>query len=243
MSFDAAPLSAQTIPIASPIGSHEKRRRWFELSLVLFLAFSGSILRAIFIFRHGPSSFTDAGSFRWVSGVLHETGILLLLGYVLWRGGRSLRDIGFRWSWKEALLGLPLFVVSYAWYALAAIGIDLVYIAIHGVRPSHPSALQIFGHMPLAALPFMLLNPFYEELVVRAYLMTEIRELSGSMTIAAVVSLLLQTSYHIYYGWAGAIALGFTFLAFVGCFAIWRRAMPIVVAHAITDLIGYFRLR
>jgi len=73
--------------------------------------------------------------------------------------------------------------------------------------------------------------------------MTEIRELSGSMTIAAVVSLLLQTSYHIYYGWAGAIALGFTFLAFVGCFAIWRRAMPIVVAHAITDLIGYFRLR
>ena len=91
-------------------------------------------------------------------------------------------------------------------------------------------------------MPFALLNPFYEEIVVRAYLMTEVRELTGSVTLAAAASLALQTSYHIYYGWAGAATLGVAFISFVGYFAIWRRALPVVVAHAIFDLVGYFRL-
>jgi len=96
--------------------------------------------------------------------------------------------------------------------------------------------------MPLLALPFSLINPFFEELIVRAYLMTELRELTGSVTLAAAASLVLQTSYHIYYGWAGMLSVGFIFIVFAACFMIWRRAFPIVVAHGINDLIGYVRL-
>lgn len=56
------------------------------------------------------------------------------------------------------------------------------------------------------------------------------------------VSLALQTSYHIYYGWAGMLSVGFIFVVFTGFFMIWRRAFPIVVAHAIDDLLAYVRL-
>jgi|SRR5262249_1476127 len=96
--------------------------------------------------------------------------------------------------------------------------------------------------MPLMALPFTLLNGFFEELVTRAYLMTEIRELTGSGLLAALASIVLQTSYHIYYGWVGMLSVGFLFVAFTIFFAVWRRALPLVVAHGIVDLFAYFRL-
>ncbi|HJZ63790.1 MAG TPA: CPBP family intramembrane glutamic endopeptidase [Candidatus Acidoferrum sp.] len=107
-----------------------------------------------------------------------------------------------------------------------------------GSFPRHVDASQIFGHMPLMALPFTLLNGFFEELVTRAYLMTEIRELTGSGLLAALASIVLQT----YYGWVGMLSVGFLFVAFTIFFAVWRRALPLVVAHGIVDLFAYFRL-
>ena len=209
----------------------------------MLLAFSGSLIRAFVIFKAGPSSSTQVSSARWIEGMFHEAGILLLLGYILWRSGRSFRDIGFRWSFKEAAIGILLYVVAFSFYIAGGTILNVWYYALAGSYPTHVSALQVFGHFPLIALPFTLLNPFYEEIVVRAYLMTEIRELTGSVAIAAIASLVLQTSYHIYYGWAGAIMLGINFAVFVGYFAIWRRAFPLVVAHAIFDIVGYLRLR
>lgn len=73
--------------------------------------------------------------------------------------------------------------------------------------------------------------------------MTEIRELTGSVILAGAASVVLQTSYHLYYGWATALALGIQFVAFVGYFAIWRRALPLAVAHGLFDLFGFIRLR
>ena len=64
------------------------------------------------------------------------------------------------------------------------------------------------------AVPYSLLNPFFEELTVRAYLMSEVQDLTGSMNLAAFLSVVVQFSYHLYYGWTGAIALSFQFLIF-----------------------------
>ena len=88
----------------------------------------------------------------------------------------------------------------------------------------------------------MLLNPFFEELIVRAYLMTEIRELTGSAWLAGAASVALQTAYHLYYGWERALSLGFLFLAFSIYYATRRKATPIVVAHGIFDIWGLVRL-
>ena len=92
-------------------------------------------------------------------------------------------------------------------------------------------------------VPFLLLNPFFEELIVRAYLTTEIIELTGSSLLSVLGSVVVQTSYHLYYGWLGAISLSFLFLAFALYFARTRKALPLIVAHGAFDFCSFFWLR
>ncbi len=92
------------------------------------------------------------------------------------------------------------------------------------------------------AIPYSLLNPFFEELIVRAYLMTEVRALTGSWMLATALSVVVQFSYHLYYGWEGAIALSFLFLVFSIYYARTQRATPIIVAHGIFDIWGLVRM-
>jgi hypothetical protein len=72
--------------------------------------------------------------------------------------------------------------------------------------------------------------------------MTEIRELTGSTVLAAGLSIALQTSYHLYYGWQGALTLGFVFTAFAIYYAITRKATPVILAHGTFDLFSLLRL-
>jgi membrane protease YdiL (CAAX protease family) len=88
----------------------------------------------------------------------------------------------------------------------------------------------------------MLLNPFFEELIVRAYLMTEIKALTGSTAMAVAVSVVLQASYHLYYGWFGALTVAFSFLVFAVYYARSGRAVPVIVAHAAFDIYGLVRM-
>jgi membrane protease YdiL (CAAX protease family) len=87
------------------------------------------------------------------------------------------------------------------------------------------------------------LNPFFEELIVRAYLMTEVLDLTGSPTLAVALSVALQFAYHLSYSWAAAISLSFQFLIFALYYAFTRRALPIVVAHSLFDISGLVHLR
>ena len=103
-------------------------------------------------------------------------------------------------------------------------------------------ARKIFGHPSVMAILYSLLNPFYEELIVRAYLMTEVKALTGSWMLSAALSVLIQFSYHLYYGWEGAIALSFLFLVFSIYYALTQKATPIIVAHGVFDIWGLIRL-
>jgi membrane protease YdiL (CAAX protease family) len=92
------------------------------------------------------------------------------------------------------------------------------------------------------AIPLSLLNPFFEELIVRAYLMTEVIELTGSSTLAVALSVFVQFSYHLYYGWGGAISLAFFFLALALYYVRSRRALPVIIAHGLLDIYALIRL-
>ena len=55
------------------------------------------------------------------------------------------------------------------------------------------TARDVFGHPPVVmAVAFCLLNPLAEELVVRAYLMTEMMELTGSTALVVILSVVVQ---------------------------------------------------
>lgn len=88
-------------------------------------------------------------------------------------------------------------------------------------------------------LPFLLLNPFFEELLVRGYLMTELMELRHSVALAVIVSLVVQTSYHLYYGVYGALTVGSGLSVFAFYYAKSRRLTPVIFAHLMWDLTAF----
>jgi membrane protease YdiL (CAAX protease family) len=148
----------------------------------------------------------------------------------------TFRDLGLSWSPGQPLTGVLLAVAAYISYAVGYTLIHLTHQAFfHAVAQAGPSARQIFGHPSLLSIPLLILNPLFEELIVRAYLMKEVRELTGSWLLAGAASVTIQTAYHLYYGWVGALSLGFQFLVYSIYYAKKQKATPIVVAHAIMD--------
>ena len=91
------------------------------------------------------------------------------------------------------------------------------------------------------SITFIFLNPFFEELIVRGYLMTEIVELGGSGTLAIVISVAVQMSYHLYQGFTNGIVLVTIFAVFSIYFWKTRRLAPVVLAHLSVDAYALFR--
>jgi membrane protease YdiL (CAAX protease family) len=112
----------------------------------------------------------------------------------------------------------------------------------YGSFAKWPGGRELFAHPSMAFIPFVLRNPFFEQLIVRAYLMSEVFALTGSRTRAILASVVVQSSYHLYYGWAGAISISFLFLAFALYYMRSRRALPVIVAHGLSDLYALFHV-
>jgi membrane protease YdiL (CAAX protease family) len=83
---------------------------------------------------------------------------------------------------------------------------------------------------------WVLLNPFYEELIVRGFLITETEYLYQSRALAIVASVTLQSFYHLYQGLPAALVHASTFLIFSIYFARTRRILPVVMTHMFLDV-------
>jgi len=99
----------------------------------------------------------------------------------------------------------------------------------------------MLGGVSALSIAFVCLNPFFEELIVRGYLMTEIVELGGKGALAIVLSVAVQMSYHLYQGLANCIALATIFAVFSIYFLRSRRIAPVVLAHLCIDAYALFR--
>jgi membrane protease YdiL (CAAX protease family) len=214
----------------------DKRVRWFELALVLVIAFGGSFLSSLYLMKAGKAALPMFSEFRWARGFVQEIPCLFLLWYVLSRRRRSFRDIGLRWSVRDVGAGLGLTLVSYLAYIVGGFIVYSVHHALFPPGANGVSAADLSSHSLLLAIPFALINPFFEELIVRAYLMTEVKALTGSWFLASISSVAIQWSYHLYYGWDGSLSIAFTFLAFSIYFARTQKATPVVVAHGVLDI-------
>ena len=220
----------EALPVEAPLEPviDARRARWFEVSLVLVIAFGDSFLGSLDILRNGHGISPNAQDSRWAIAFVHDLACLFLLSYILSRRRLRFKDLGLRWSFRDLLTGLLITVAAYLTYSAG-------YLLVHSVHKALFSA-------PLLAIPLFLLNPFFEEMIVRAYLMTEVRDLTGSWTLAIAVSVAIQFSYHLYYGWESAIALSFQFLVFSVYYAKTRKATPLILAHGIFDIYGLMRL-
>lgn len=215
----------------------DRRLRIFELSLVCVVAVGSSLLLAIYsLFEELPNNL--GGHLRWLNGVVHEISALALLWYVLLRRSRSFADIGFNRRWSD--LGWSLIL----WFGggIASGGIyRLIYYS--GLTPvaerevtEHVTHFLFGGGVFIGTLAFQCINPFFEELIVRAYVTTEVRELTNSVWKAVVFSTVLQTSYHLYQGIPMTIAIGAEFFLWSLFYAKTNRITPIILAHLYADV-------
>jgi membrane protease YdiL (CAAX protease family) len=217
--------------------------RWIDLLLVLFIAFAGPVLIAIYALFN-PSYFaapTQRPGLAVVTLLLRDGTSFLVLAYVLAKQQRSIRSIGIEFRWIDPLLAIALCV-------LAVVAVEMIHgienrvVAMYGVSlDTRPVAHTGWKDRSVSELIRSLSSPIFEEVLVRGYLMTEMLELGQPVVAAVFVSVVLQTSYHLYYGVSTAVGLSGVFIVYAIYFAYSRRLMPVILAHLFWDVILYFR--
>jgi membrane protease YdiL (CAAX protease family) len=179
-----------------PMLIHLKRSwpRLQSLGIIWFVSLSILIANSIYFLRGGTAP-TGAlqQSHRLLGALIHEITSLLLLWFVMNKDGVTRKDIGWNPNLWDFARGVALLLGAFA--ATLAIWIpgQLLYRAYSGQFLTPKSLTSMFGFgVSALSITFICLNPFFEELVVRAYTMSEIMSLGGSRAVAIVVSVAIQ---------------------------------------------------
>ncbi|TSE00858.1 CPBP family intramembrane metalloprotease [Skermania sp. ID1734] len=155
--------------------------------------------------------------------------------YLLWRIGFSPRRVGLirdPRNWPRGLVlaaviglpGLALYLVAHA------LGMNLTVIA--------SGLTDHWWRVPVLVLA-AIANAVAEEVLVVAYLVTNLRRLGWSENGSLAASAVLRGSYHLYQGIGGGLgnlAMGLVFGRY------WQRRnrlWPLIIAHATIDTVAY----
>ena len=162
---------------------------------------------------------------------------LVLLAYILLVERRPLSSIGLkRPNWKTAAFGTLGALVMVA-------GMAFIYMVIYpalGLSPSEP------GMAAVTALPFWLRvlivvrAAVFEEMYFRGFAIERLTDILGSRWGAAAISFVAFTLEHLgYWGWAHLMIAGFGGIILTGLY-LWRRDLGAnIIAHLLTDAIGF----
>jgi membrane protease YdiL (CAAX protease family) len=213
------------------------RHRLLALGLVLFVSFGHFILSSTYSLMRatGPADSQQRAA-RLVAALIAEVGSLAVLWYVLSAQGRSWKNIGWNFEWMDVPRAIGLVFGSTLATYFVWIPVQIAYRSYFGHYLVRKSMHGYFGFgISALSIAFLCLNPFFEELIVRGYLMSETIDLSGSGVLAVLVSIALQTSYHLYQGFANAFVVTIIFAVFSVYFWKTRRIAPVILAHLCVD--------
>ena len=233
-------MPAEFDPLGPP-AAPSRRLRSFELLLVLFVAFAGSVAISLYVVFSNASLYgSETSPTLNFATVIQEIAGLGVLFYVLFRQGRRPRDLGFTFNWKD----LPLSV----WLAFAAVVVGIIASSLlsYGYRQATGQPLNttpknvefISAGFSLWTLVVIVINPFFEELIVRAYLISEIQSLTGSAALAVGLSVALQVTYHLYQGLTSALLSAAIFAVFSLYYVKTKRIVPVILAHFYFDFMA-----
>lgn len=209
----------------------EAKIRLLLLVSILLVTIFPLIVNSVYLFA-GAKSGTHP---NFVYSILWEMLSLSLLYFVLHRQGRSLKDIGFQFRKTDIFHGVLLYLVLYF----------VVIIAVT-ISPSFLQAPQnvdfLRTKMTVSYFAFIVINPFFEELIVRAYTMTELSFLIKKEELTVLASTIIQTSYHLYQGLIPALYTGIVFFVFSIYFAKTRKIVPVIMVHLLLDMTAISQL-
>jgi membrane protease YdiL (CAAX protease family) len=220
------------------------KTRVTDLAVVLIITILPAILRSSYFLVQGdvlPTTVQSLSFTAFYNAVVDASGILLLV-YILHIRGRSLSDLGWSRRWLDLVFGVALAIGAYLFYAFLLADIKMLFPRSADQLINAKNVEFLYAHFSWSLLLLLLVNPFSEELIVRGYLMTELKAITGSKWWTIVASVLLQTSYHLYQGVGHAFLLGVIFLIFAIFYAGTGRLTPVVIAHLIMDLAILLRL-
>ena len=212
-----------------------------DLTIVLLVTIGSSMLSSTFaVFGSHDSAQTGLAVLYSANFLFHEIVGLVLLVYVLARQGRRLADIGVSIRLRDFPWSILLFMAFSICYTAGSRVIALWAPQEGGATTPE---LVTMGAAPLVALAgITLVNPIFEEVIVRAYFATELTALLGNRWTAAAVTVLVQSYYHLYQGWRPAAGYGVGFAVFAVYFALSRRVAPVIIAHMFLDGLGFYGL-
>lgn len=148
---------------------------------------------------------------------------LRVLGFDLTRPGRDLA--------RGALVAAGIGSAGLAFYLVSrTAGFNLTVV---------PEALpDVWWKFPVLILSAVQ-NAVVEEVIVLAYLLRRLDGLGWSPTAALLASAVLRGSYHLYQGVGGFLGNVVMGVVFVLAYRRWGRVAPLVVAHALLDIVAF----
>lgn len=221
------------------------RRRYLALGLVLVVSFTHFIANAFYYLMH-PWPATAAPyqrQFSILTAIIWEVCSLLLLWFILAGQNRSWRDIGWNPTWSDIPYAFALIVGTRIAESVVNLWFQLFYhsIAGHYLQPRPAHGLLGAG-ISVLSIGLVLINPVFEELIVRGYAMSEMLALGSGPILAVVVSVVVQMSYHVYQGTLRGIVLAVGFTVSSIFFLKTKRIVPVVLAHLWLDAYALIRL-
>ena len=222
------------------------KRRLIGLVIVCVAAFALPLLNSTRYFLSGNQDSrllalsAQALSFWFLVGASFELIALAVLVFVLSRQGRTLRQLGLAFSWTDIPESLLLAIAAYAAVIVCHVIIFYGYFFMtHHVPDQTPQNVGFMrGGVSVAVVLFICLNPFYEELIARAFVITEVKFLTGQSAAAVVASVGLQTAYHLYQGIPSALLAAAMFLIFSLYYIKRKRILPVILAHLYFDALA-----
>ncbi|XIE77742.1 CPBP family intramembrane glutamic endopeptidase [Streptomyces sp. SBR177] len=152
-------------------------------------------------------------------------------------GARGLRAIGFDRTrpWPDlgrgALVAAGIGSAGLAFYLAArAAGFNLTV-----VPESLPDVWWKYPVLILSAIQ----NSVLEEVIVVGYLLRRLDQLGWSPRASLAASSVLRGSYHLYQGIGGFVGNLVMGVVFVWLYRRWGRVGPLVVAHALLDIVAF----
>ncbi|MBB6172101.1 membrane protease YdiL (CAAX protease family) [Nocardiopsis mwathae] len=162
---------------------------------------------------------------------------VLLVVHLLHRSRESAATIGFdvRRPGRDLGSGAALAALI----GLGGLAVYLVSWRLGLTVTVAPSALnEHWWQLPVLVLQAVK-NGVLEEVIVVGYLMLRLRQLGWSPVSAVLASSLLRATYHLYQGvgmFFGNLVMGLVFCWF---YQRYGRVMPLVVAHALIDIVAF----
>lgn len=214
-----------------------------RMKLYEFIVFLGlvvpSMLFSFFAIKTGSVSFVLTA---WAT-LARDLSLIGLVLFFLWRNGEPVNRIGWtlRRPTKEVALGMAFFVPFYFGMALFENGLKLA--GLSGAAQKLPSFLTATGAgQMLLALLLVVVVALAEETIFRGYLILRLQGLTGSRTLAVLVSSFIFALGHGYEGSAGVVTVGVMGMVFALVY-LWRGSLvAAMVMHFLQDFTGILLL-